>query len=429
MKATKKERTDFDYSEYRAETLGFLDMLGNMGNCFDVYNPTRRVACSCMADLELTEEEAETTIDYLINFFKLSYDEQRSLILEWRRYSKTFRSFNNDPSLSPHQTFLLPGSASHRVCKNAIAKLVGRGKTAWASIGKVGKEKHGLAGRKANNKMKPEVEDKLNEFFFRLSQLGAPRATKLVTGLSADRLTVRTELKDADADIVELPACYRKRSLYRSFLQENDWEVSFDNKSRMTKEGTVPISWPSFVSFWRTNYPKIVISRPAEDICDECVIYANQHKYLQSKQQRGRLKKSSDDSSSSDEEEDEDEPVPLGDDKQEALRDQQEDLIVNAAKHVQMARAQRMLFVEKKQEARDHALQKKPRGQRTYTFVADFAQNMYIPNFAAEQPGATYYYSPLNIYPFGVVDTSADPSLLTAFVFNEGEFYCCLLFY
>jgi hypothetical protein len=67
-----------------------------------------------------------------------------------------------------------------------------------------------------------------------------------------------------------------------------------------------------------------------------------------------------------------------------------------------------------------HALTNVARADRTYTFVADFAQNMYVPNFAAEQPGATYYFSPLNVYPFGVVDASTSPTLLTAFIYSEG---------
>jgi hypothetical protein len=62
----------------------------------------------------------------------------------------------------------------------------------------------------------------------------------------------------------------------------------------------------------------------------------------------------------------------------------------------------------------------KPQEARTYCFVCDFAQNMYLPKFAAEHPGATYYYSPLNVYPFGIVDCSTEPSQLTAMMFYEG---------
>jgi hypothetical protein len=418
--SNKREKEEFDYSEFRAGTLGLLDMLGNAGNCFDVQNPSRRVACSCMANLVLTEEETEATIDYLINFFKLRYEEQRSLILEWKRYSKTFRSFNNDEALSSHQTYLLPGSSTHRVCKNAIAKLVGKERHAWSSIGKPGKAKHGLAEQKGNNSLSEEWEEKLNEYFFSLSKLGAPRATKIVTGLSVDKGTVTTELKHQDVDLIELPACHTKRSLYQSFLLENDLEVSFDNKSRMSSKEKIPLSWPAFCSFWTKNYPKVVISKPAEDLCDDCVVFANKHKYIQS---RRRRKPSSPDDEDSD---DDPSPPPPTRDEEEALRDEEEDLVVAAAKHVEMAKAQRLFFVSKKEEAKQHAADNKPRTQRTYCFVADFAQNMYVPNFAQEQPGATYYYSPLNVYPFGVVDASTDPTLLTAFIFNEGKFMLLL---
>jgi hypothetical protein len=94
---------------------------------------------------------------------------------------------------------------------------------------------------------------------------------------------------------------------------------------------------------------------------------------------------------------------------------EQDQIVIDAAKHVKMARKQRELFVLKKEEAKREA--KNVQEEGTYTFVADFAQNMYLPNFNAEQPGATYYYSPLNVYPFGIVDGSTDLSELMTFVY------------
>jgi hypothetical protein len=44
---------------------------------------------------------------------------------------------------------------------------------------------------------------------------------------------------------------------------------------------------------------------------------------------------------------------------------------------------------------------------------------MYLPNFASEQPGATYYYSPLSAFCFGVVDGSVDS--LTAWIYTEED--------
>ena len=91
------------------------------------------------------------------------------------------------------------------------------------------------------------------------------------------------------------------------------------------------------------------------------------------------------------------------------MRDQ-EQIITKAAWHVEMARKQREYFNSKKEMARQHRQRKLPQEERSYCFVADFAQNMNMPNFSAEQPGATYYFSPLNVFPFGVVNCSQEPS-------------------
>jgi hypothetical protein len=45
---------------------------------------------------------------------------------------------------------------------------------------------------------------------------------------------------------------------------------------------------------------------------------------------------------------------------------------------------------------------------------------MDLPHFGGEQPGETFYYSPLNIFVFGVVGPT-DNDRLHAFVYDEGE--------
>ena len=84
-----------------------------------------------------------------------------------------------------------------------------------------------------------------------------------------------------------------------------------------------------------------------------------------------------------------------------------------------MAQKQRTLFNQKKIEAKETA--NNFMVDRVFTFVADYAQNMYLPNFASEQPGEVYYYSPLNVYPFGIVDAAVEPSHLTALIYFEGD--------
>jgi hypothetical protein len=397
VSSSKAEKENFDYSHFRAETMAYLDTLSNLGACHCIYNPENVIDCYCLANLDLTEEEAEGTVDYLIRYFKLPFSAQRSLVHEWKRYAKTLAKLGQtDRTLSPIQTYLLPGSYHHRLCKNSLAKLIGKSRFAWDSIELDRKEAHGHSSQKPNNRIPENVVALLNEYFFSLSRLGQPRATKIIRQLSPSGDTVMVELKATDNDLIELPACHTKRALYRTFLQENGWEVAFDNKSRMSAVGEgPPLSWPTFCSYWKENYPLLTIQPRSADICDDCVVFANRHKYLSTKKGDN-------------------------DEHQEPLRDAEEDLIIAAGKHVEMARIQRLLFVSKKEEAKLHAAMDMPQEQRTYTFVADFAQNMYIPNFAAEQPGATYYYSPLNVYPFGVVDASTTPTMLTAFVFSEG---------
>ena len=60
-----------------------------------------------------------------------------------------------------------------------------------------------------------------------------------------------------------------------------------------------------------------------------------------------------------------------------------------------------------------------PHRLRRYCLVADYCQNMALPHFGGEQPGETYYFSPLGVYCFGMVDPTIDR--LFAHLYTEGE--------
>jgi hypothetical protein len=208
----------------------------------------------------------------------------------------------------------------------------------------------------------------------------------------------------------------------------NGWEVTLDNTGRVITKTEIagqpqlikkPTSWPAFLTFWEDHFSKVVIQRSSEDICDECFVFANQHRYGE------RKKKEPTDEELSDEEDNNltalVSEVMLDDDDaddQEAM-ETAEARILAAGKHVERARKQRELFNQKKQQAKEE--RDNPRSQRTFCFCADFAQNMNLPNFASEQPGATYYFTPMSVYPFGIVDCSTEPSELTAYCYYEGE--------
>ena len=56
---------------------------------------------------------------------------------------------------------------------------------------------------------------------------------------------------------------------------------------------------------------------------------------------------------------------------------------------------------------------------KTVCLCGDYSQNLDMPHFGGEQPGDTYYYSPLNIYVFGLVNMATE--VLLAYVYGEGE--------
>ena len=372
----------------------------------------------------------------------LTFGEQRQLVLEWKKYASSVRieMDGRGHREDKHTVFLLPGSTTHRVCKNALARIIGKSKHAWDSIGKPGKDVHGLSLRQVGNRsMDIDHQVSLFDFMHNLTRLAAPRATKLITSLTADGSQVQLELKNADPELIELPFCHSKRAIYRSYLAEIGWKAEYDSLSRQTDkemagvaaETDDPISWPTFCRFWQLHFPKLVIQRAAEDICDDCVIFANRHKYLsrqrearvddenasgQLRQPRKKVKVMQQNDDGDDVEVEVEEETPNDLDMGE-----QESVILKAGRHVEMARKQREYFNHKKQVAKEHRSKGVKQEERTYCFVADFAQNMNIPNFSAEQPGATYYFSPMNVFPFGVVDCSTEPSQLTAHIFSEGE--------
>lgn len=51
--------------------------------------------------------------------------------------------------------------------------------------------------------------------------------------------------------------------------------------------------------------------------------------------------------------------------------------------------------------------------------VADYAQNLNLPNFGGDQPGYTYYYSPSKINVFGVLDCTVE--VMDACIYTEVE--------
>ena len=92
-----------------------------------------------------------------------------------------------------------------------------------------------------------------------------------------------------------------------------------------------------------------------------------------------------------------------------------------AARHVKQKDDMRSYCDNLVKTSREHKANNVTWTDRVFTEVADYAQNLDIPHFGCEQPGDTYYYSPLGIYVFGIVRLYNEPQDLVGQFYFEGE--------
>jgi hypothetical protein len=59
--------------------------------------------------------------------------------------------------------------------------------------------------------------------------------------------------------------------------------------------------------------------------------------------------------------------------------------------------------------------------EKTITIIADYSQNGELPSYGNQQPGETYYYSPLTVNIFGIVDTDNEKETMVAYCYEEYE--------
>ncbi len=77
---------------------------------------------------------------------------------------------------------------------------------------------------------------------------------------------------------------------------------------------------------------------------------------------------------------------------------------MRAALHIKRADTQREGYKLAEQQCKTDKLNNLPHSETTYCFVVDFGQNMECPSFNEEQPGMTYYFSPLTVNNLGIVN-------------------------
>jgi hypothetical protein len=327
-------------------------------DCIDARNRTREVKCSCMKDLRLSEADAVSAVEFLFGFALLTKMEQQTMVKEWIKYSvsvsKGYR--RNEPEFK--KAFLLPGTV-HLICKNALCYLLGLGSGAWLTIVKLAKlnlpPSHGLCGLKSNN-ANEERDLIMKDYLDKVQKLAAPRATLVVRSIVRDE--VQTELRDDDEELLELPSNMSKRSIYNKLVGQLGWTFTYDARSKIInreriefagaeeeqEEMEAPPAWITFRNYWKKNYPKLVIAGARQDVCNECYVFANKHRFAKRKTKEGTTTDEDADQGPHDDNNSNEEA-------DEAAMLESERLVALAAVHVEMAQQQRELYRQKKREA------------------------------------------------------------------------------
>lgn len=402
---------------------------------------------------------------YIVGLRSKDKYEKDSIILEWYKYATANRR-NGDKTnwykfpfdavdMFTDLTWIGP-LVDARMCTQAMYRVMGISDHNMEPIRLASRTtgvlpRHGNTGN-THNAMAPEVYAHLKNHFDELMLLGEVRATRVIATLVDGMMGPHVNKNENDAENVYLPIsdgyrrCYYRylKSLgYSSYVAPNG-AVKYDVWNPNGEHGPTPpkkVCLTTYVAMWKREYPRLKVSRPAEDICEYCYRFANKHKYLSSVTSTNNLGLAGNehdaggcdilegddvlldaaDINGMDAEKEEilpptilfpgdgivDERSPLTIDTGRAateMAERQEQWLLEAAVHVRAAREQRKLYQHVVHKAQLDTESKTIHSERTYSLVVDYGQNMELPVFKTEQPGCAYYYSPLTINNLGVVN-------------------------
>ena len=433
---TKKPLSNEERDEFLTLFITHLEEKANISNCVCRTGKKGNLSCNCLGVLKDDNLRGDVA-SYLLEWGMKPYREQTQVLVDWTRYA--------NPSASNPRCFLLPyvpnanqvlpaGISNHRICVSALFTLMGFGGGRWKTIKYLatagGDAVHGLEGKGGNRKRNPEGEmiSDLRDHFTVLEGFAEPQATRYVR-----EVTGEVTERDNDEKAVYLPTSMSKAHCYRRYCHDRGYKVKTNNKGirRMEERSDFNgdrkdcIPYTSYMRYWTSEYPHLKVGNPSEDICTYCFMFANRHKYRTNPNRQAEAVKTT---------------VPLtaslggGEDDvivtgqsydQPSLNvdeiagnpymEEQEQELLEAARHVRMARVQRKRFQDHIAMARLNPLEVK-------TLVVDYGQNMQLPWFGANQPGSTYYYTPLNVYNLGIVDVAHNgEDILYCHVYTESE--------
>ena len=122
-----------------------------------------------------------------------------------------------------------------------------------------------------------------------LKNLGEVRATRVVSTLVDGMIQVRNrEDEKAAAEVTYLPISMGYRQCYRRYMASLGYTAETDGAGAwsVTRDDGGPIDSGEYVSYttyyakWLRDYPNLKVSRPVQDICNHCYVFAQSPQVL-----------------------------------------------------------------------------------------------------------------------------------------------------
>ena len=88
--------------------------------------------------------------------------------------------------------------------------------------------------------------------------------------------------------MVYLPISMGYQNCYKRYMHSLGYKIRCKPDGAFIVDGIVDgkssdhgyISYLAYYMKWKREYPQLKVSRPAEDICNHCFVFANRHMYL-----------------------------------------------------------------------------------------------------------------------------------------------------
>ena len=469
MKPKDKKTFDKD-SALKKCTEWLTDVVGKK-NCVHLSSRTES-SCDCMKEFFICGIATDATLAslaaYIVHWATLQRQTQMELLHEWKKSAEFVEGcIGNrvDDVLDEQKRFArfyrVPGGVEtfdHTICKNALCRMLGVGRKLWSTSMKSADERiHGAKGKidhvSSRGKEMREVNLSLDSFFDLLKDEALPFATRII------RDEVGMSARDDDPDDVLLPPNITKRGCYVRWCYSRGWKVQFKGTGRSIlkspddyekrpveallwppeSEYKKVISWTKFHRYWKVKQPHLKIRAKGADTCTDCLILRNEFRTMAPARRAIAAAAASqsaltavdgrdDDGSSgsdtmSEAEESKDENENKNEAEFERMVTTMQGKMIEAKAHVRAYQVQREESKKIISLARSDISNLLPSIFRNRVLTIDMGQNLNLPNFEGEQPGDTFYLSPLTVLLFGVVDnaTESKKDHMKAYIWQEFE--------